>query len=556
MAYEIKGKNQSLQWLSDMMALFQAETIKTPGTYRERVLSTKNILKEDTSGLVNTMLDFAINCAMVEYKIETSNPNLSETLNKWLDNINSSLRGKIPTGLNALAKEYYRERWKGSSQMLMRTFWETQDELELPTTLFFLDGEDVKCKVNNKDGVVMLGEEKYAIRVDDHEKNDIPLPKLPNELIFVQKPYDSWSTREPVPFLIRKGVYHNLKFLQLMSSKGEYIVGKALEYLFIMKKGTERMALEGRAEMVYDENDLKQISTELKNLLAQKKNEGGAATYTTNFDTDISEYIPDYKKALDTALFEPAERRILAGIGMIDIVQGLASTRRESTLNPKPFMVEVNQGISDFSAMLTDILNTIVEKNKKTHPKWMGAKIEVNTTPIKAFIDDKFRQILRSAYDRGVLSKRTFVEVVGEMDYDIEVERRKTEKTKGDDKTMFPPVIQNQIVPDQQSVGPDGKKPKVEKQEDKNEKTKDEDKVSTEKKNQNASRIIGEPKDPRRKYSGLINLPHSAKMLWTKTFNEAIEDKDEDLASEFASNAVKKDYKQDGDNWIQKLNKE
>jgi len=496
MAYEIKGKTQSLQWLSDLLSFFQAETIKIPGTYRERVLQTKKMLQDDNSGLVNTMLDFGINCGMVKYKIETSNPKLSEMLNKWFVGLNTELRGKIPTGVNALAREYFRERWKGSSQLLMRTFWEKKDGFELPTTLFFVDGEDIKCK--RKKGAVVLGEENYSLRIDMHPKNDIKLPASKEELIYVQKPYDSWGTKEPVPFLIRKGIYRNLKFIEMMSGKGEYVVSKALEYLLVMKKGTERMALEGRAEMVYDENDLKQISTELKNLIAEKKQTGGLPTYTTNFDTDLSEYIPDYKKALDTALFEPSERRILAGLGMIDIVQGLASTRRESTLNPKPFMNEVQQGINDFTAMMTDIIYTIVEKNKGSHPKWMNATIEINTTPIQAFIDDKFRQILRSIYDKGGLSKRTLVEVVGEMDYDIEKQRREKEKTEGDDKTMFPPVVQNQIVPDQEQVGPTGGKPKKEKVVDKNEKEIDEDKKGPSKTAPKKAKTIGEPKDPRR----------------------------------------------------------
>jgi len=443
MSHVIKGKTQSLQWLSDLLAYFQIEPIKIPSDYRTRVLETKNLLRDDTSGLVNTMLDFAVSSAIVDYQVQSSNINLTEVLNDWLRTINTDLRGKIPTGINALAKQYFRERWKGSSNLLLRTFWTDKDGLKLPTSLFFVDGEDIKIKSTSEDKVIRLGDEKYYLRVDSDSKNDILLPAQEDEIIFSQKPFESWSSREPVPYIVQRGLFRNLKFLTLLSSKGEYIVGKALEYLLIMKKGTERMAIEGRSEMVYSEEDLQRVSDDLKDLIAKKKNESGIPAYTTNFDTDISEYIPDYRKALDEVLYRPIEKRMLAGLGLVDVVEGSASTRRESILNPKPFISEVRQGIEDFKSLLTDILYTIIEVNKTSRPKWMNNEISLYTPPIVEFMDDKVKAMLRSLYDRGTLSKRTFTELIGEVNYDLEVQRRKDEKTKGEDESMYPPVIQN-----------------------------------------------------------------------------------------------------------------
>ena len=148
----IKGMTQSLRWLGDIMALFQTEAIKIPTNYRERVTSTKKLLESDTSGLINTLLNFSISAALVDYTIETNNVYLTESLNKWLETINSDYRGKIPTGIEALAKEYFRERWKGSSNLVLRTFWTKKDDLELPTTMFFVDGEDVVVERKNPRG--------------------------------------------------------------------------------------------------------------------------------------------------------------------------------------------------------------------------------------------------------------------------------------------------------------------------------------------------------------------------------------------------------------------
>ncbi len=446
MAKLIKGLNPLLTYIGDLLSLYQVDTIKVPIKYREQVLQTKKLLEHDTSGIVNTILDFAIKCALVKYSIDSTNSNLRDELNSWLDNINSDLRGKIPTGLEALAKEYFRERWKGSSQLLLRTFWTKKDNLLLPTTLFFVDGEDIKCKTDNENGYITLGEEKYFIRVSDDDKDDISLPKQSNdieEIIYVQKPYDSWGTREPVPFFIRRGLFRNLSFYELLTQKGEYVVGKALEYLFAIKKGTEKLTLEGRAEHTYSEPDLKDISDKFKQLMENKKIDPGTPTYTTNFDTQLEHMIPEYDRILKESLFTSTERRLLAGLGLIDIVQGVSSTRRESTLNPKPLISEIEQGVKDFSSLLTDIVSSIKEKNKISHPKWMNAKSEISTTPIKQFIDSDIKQILRSAYDRGGLSKKTFIEVVCELDYEIEVRRRKEEKANGEESIMFAPVIQN-----------------------------------------------------------------------------------------------------------------
>ena len=282
MTQVIKGMSPALKWLSDLLSFFQVETITITSEYRDQVIQVKNILKDDTSGLVNTMLDFAIECAIVSYKIESDNENLQTALNTWLKQINFSLRGKIPTGIDALAKEYFRERWKSSSFLLLRTFWEKKDGLTLPTTLFFVDGEDIHIR-NSKEGIVILGDEKYSLRINDDKEKDKKLPSQSNETIFVQKPYESWGTRYPTPYIIRKGLYRNMSFMNLMNSKSELIVGKALEYLLFIKKGTERMLLEGNIS--YDEKDIQKASDDLKALLLKRKNEEGTTTYTTNFDT-------------------------------------------------------------------------------------------------------------------------------------------------------------------------------------------------------------------------------------------------------------------------------
>lgn len=444
----IKGMTNSLRWLGDLLSYFQQETIRIPANYREQVLATKKLLESDGSGIVNSMLDFAISCAVVDFTVETNNQNLTDILNKWLFQVNKELRGKIPVGIKGLAKEYFRERWKGSSHLVLRTFWGNSGDLELPTTMFFLDGEDVVTTIPKGATKVELGKEQYELRVDNDPKNNIILPKDKNELLYVQKPYESWGVLNPIPYLIRKGLFRNLKFMQLISEKGEYIIGRALEYLMVMKKGTERMALDGRAEMVYSEEDLTKVKNDFATFLSEKKNSTGTPIYATNFDTDIQHLIPEYNKAINETIYAPIERKLMAGLGLVDIVTGVSSNRRESILNPKPFIAEVEQGINDFKSLLNDIIQTIIDKNIASHPKYFSnknVKIQIYNASISQFIDDALRDHIRSMYDRGTVSIQTYNELVGagHVIHSVEVSRRKLEAEAELEELMYPHITQN-----------------------------------------------------------------------------------------------------------------
>jgi len=435
-----KALNPLLKWLWEFLSMMNAKKIVIPAEHRDRVLAVRELLSNDCSGIVNSILDFAINAALIDYSIDTQNNNLTDKLNNWLNEINSDLRGQVPTGLKPLAQQYFSERWKGSSLIVLRTIWETKDGMSLPTKMWFIDGENIKVEDGNQNRVI--GEEKYYLYIKDNKYK--PLPSTKDELIFVQKPFSTWSTLEPIPFIMQRGIYQNLLLLEMVMNKGENFLAKALEYMLVMKKGTEALAREGKAEFIYSEAELKKAKEDFQTLANDMKVIDGIPTYTTNFDTDLSHFVPDYAALLKQELYSPIERRLLSALGLIDIVQGVSSTRRESTLNPKPFITEVEKGIGDFQTLLYDIVYTIVEKNKIAHPKYFSSELKINTSNVKAFIDDSLRDHLRSMYDRGLISKQTYAEIVGSVSFEIEVSRREKETKDELDDTMYPPVIQNQ----------------------------------------------------------------------------------------------------------------
>jgi hypothetical protein len=428
------------------------------------VVSIEQFLKDDVSGLINSILDFAITSACTTFSVETDNKNLSTVLNDWLTDINSDLRGKIPTGLKALATEYFRERWKGSSFILLRSVWETKNGFRLPTKLWFVNGRDITI-TDKKDDIKRIGDESYELFITKEKSINLPYNK--DEMVFVQKPFENWGVEYPTPYLIKRGVYHNGKLIEIMIKKGANVIAKALEYLFLMKKGSEELSKLNKPEFTYDEKDLRKAKDDFQLMIDEIRGKGGIPTYTTNWDTSFEHMIPDYKKALDGAIYSPAEKRILGGLGFIEVVEGITSTRRDAILNPKVFVSEVQEGVSGFAQLIHDVLMTIIQENKILHKKYVNSDmIQVRSAPLKSFYNDDAKTFLRGLYDRGLLSKRTLTDLCVDVDIDEEVERRKQEKTNGLEETMFPPIVQNiekdvapsdNIPPDKKPGSPEAK---------------------------------------------------------------------------------------------------
>jgi len=210
----------ALDWFNFLAGMGSSKTINMPKKYRRQVMATKELFNNDVSGLVTTIVDFMIKSATVNYKIETKNSNLDEILNDWAWELNSDFSTYIPTGLKSLAKQYFIERWKGSSHLLLRVGWGKVGDMELPTQMVFVAGEDIITE-RRTDKVHTIDNVKYSLRID--AKNSMPLPAGEDETIYVRRPYESWDTDEPTPFMIKRGVYYNIEFMKLLLDKSSFI---------------------------------------------------------------------------------------------------------------------------------------------------------------------------------------------------------------------------------------------------------------------------------------------------------------------------------------------
>jgi len=447
--------SQFLTWL------FSSGEISVPAEFHERCNKIYELVDDDVSGVVNSLLNYAIQSASsAKYHVECSEPTLQKLLNSWLQEVNLEVNG-VPTGLASLSREYFKERWSGSSFCMLRAKgWQKISAdgttIEVPTVMWFANGASIYVKrVNEKN--YKLGSDRFFL--DLAQKNEVVNSN--KEYVTIQKPFNRWFDKYATPYLIKNGVYKNWVALKVLQSKGDEAVAKALPYLFLMTKGLPDLFLQ--ADINYSDTELKTMVDNFKSEMEKYKAEKGRIpAHGVPFDQKYEHMIPDLSKIVSEELYRQGYRAILSGLGFIDVIQGLSSTRRESILNPKPFVSEVNDGVEGFKLMLLDVIYQIIDRNRDLHKKLFSdkGKILITNSPLKINVE-QILDAIRSGYDRGPISIRSYLEALG-FDFETEKEQRVKELKDGLEDLFYPHLVQNQeAVPDRISPS----KPKTNKQE-------------------------------------------------------------------------------------------
>jgi len=485
-----------------------AKKISTPTEFHDQVNAIKTMLSNDVTGLIDSLSDFLVTSAKVNYQVQTGNENFNKILKKWsVQVVNSDYLGRIPRGINALAEEYFKERWKSSSFPILKILdWKIVDGIKLPSKMFFVDGGSVW--VDDTDNSLKLGTYKYYL---GKGKND----ELNKGIIFT-KPFARWFDVYPTPFMIKRGIYTNFRIVESLKTKQSELLNQVIPYMFLLKKGSEALALaelKSNSGKIYSNNELTNIIQDIKDMI-----EDGFDSYkaqmnarATQWDEEIKHLIPDLDPMFKASLFTAAEKAILGGFGFLDIAESVASNRKESILNPTAFIQEIERGVEDFkNHILKELIFRIIEQNKRNN-KYMNANFEVISSPVKGFMTDKFRAMIRSFYDRGIISRQTAVEMGIEVPFEAEVTRIKREKKQGMERDLYPPIIQN-----------------LEQHQNADEINKDnisDDKKGIEKQNFNKSKMLDLETSP---YTKLSELPEYIKKKslkirkkWMQIFNNA-----------------------------------
>ena len=252
---------------------------------------------------------------------------------------------------------------------------------------------------------------------------------------------------------------------------------------------------------------------------------GQSPVRATQFDETLEHMLPDMGVIFKTELFEVTEKNILCGLGFIDVIEATSNTRREAMLNPKIFIEDVKVGVKDFKEQyIRELVQKIVEKNKK-HRKYANSSFDIVSSPVTAFMTEKFKQLVKQLYTYGKVSAQTAVEVVGELDFATEVHRIEAEKAAGYDEKLYPPVILNVEgkgidIPGKQT--PDDDKNNNEIPDDKKEEIEKKEYRISAKEMKDIEDLVGAP------YNKIKDLPDNVKKLpiakqrtWMKTWNSA-----------------------------------
>lgn len=409
----------------------------------------KRLLKNDRTGLVSTILDYKIHSGTTSYKIETINPTLNKNLEKWQKSIlNKDINIDIPRGLRELSVEYFRERWT-SSFVGLRIKWEDVDfgvdgVWNFPTVMWVVDGSAIKTEPNTS-----LDSRTYTLKTSEGQK---PLVNKPNETIIIRKPYAAWYDNYPTPFLVKRGVLFNALLKEAIVNKQADIITQIIPYLFQLKAGSDKLA---ELQMLGNAKEqMKELKEQLMKSLSEYDTTGeiGKLITTLRYDVNMEHLIPDFVKIFNDESTKAVDKNILAGMGMIEIT-GFSNTRQEAILNPQVLVQEVKDAVSDWASILEEVMYQLLERNSKNHKILAKSDIRVVPGKIKGFITSDMRSMLRNLYDKGLLSKQTAIEDIGELDFEVEVERRNKETERGLNEKLYPPVTIN--LEQNENVNPD-----------------------------------------------------------------------------------------------------
>jgi cation transport regulator ChaB len=407
------------------------DTAHMPTDFNSQCSAIKRMITCDTSGIINTMLDYAIGSAKkVNYTIETNSENLTKELNNWLLNLNIDFSDKIPTGINEFAKEYFSERWKKSSLIGVRIHWKKSSGLILPDAIYLVDGQSLKITKSNKE---VLGGVKYSI-------SDIDLPQK-NENFIVRKPFAGWNDEYPTPYLFMRGTYKNFVGIDMLKSKGNDILNKIVPYILLLLKGSDAMVQQGQ-KVTQEKMDEAQLK--IKNWLKDYNTESDNGTPVLGFphDTKLEHLIPNIKNMVSKELYDQGNAAILSSLGLVEIIN-IGTTRRETIFNPKPFIAETANGVEDFRKLIEDIVNLIIVQNKDSHRKHFSDNNEIKVTNSNLVLQvESMMEEISKAFPRGAIDYQTYIEAMG-LDYDSIKKRKQRDEKEGDKIVFYPLLTQN-----------------------------------------------------------------------------------------------------------------
>jgi len=554
MSSQMLSMTQIWQYLKSLRVNIQVKS-----QFPAQVAQIDTLLGNDKTGIVSTIYDFMVHSSTVPMTIETKNSTLNEFLKIWQKQLlNRDVNIDIPSGLRALSSENYKERWR-SSLLALKVIWGEEDfggtngKWVIPKKMWFLNGGAVETEANGA-----LNTRKFFIKVDKKDKKQ--LTNGVNHSIFIRKPFTSWHQDKVIPYLTQRGTVFNALMKSAIVQKQSDVIEAIIPLILQLKAGNDNLAMQGMNPTEEQFKELKEKIVNAKDRFEENGNFGDLIA-SLRHDVNLDYLIPDLTKILDESIVKSTDRNLLASLGLIEL-QGFSSTRQEAILNPKVLIEEVTDAVLDWSALLEDVMYEMLKRNKGKHTSLANAEIRVIPGKIKAFITEDMKSLLRSMYDRGIISRQTGAEDIADVDFEVEVERREKENARNLQDIMMPPVIQNleqytDPTLDDNNLENQDKKPGTPEADNFNNAV-----IKNYNKNKKQA-LIGEQEALMAPYQNIDELPDnvksvlpvSAQVIWLKVFNSVLEESsDETYARKSAWSKVKEKYEKvpDKKKWVKK----
>lgn len=408
--------------------------IQVATEFHEQVKQVDAVLKNDYTAIISTIIDFMIQCATVDININTNNTNLTKIFEDWKQNLNSNINVDIPRGLRSFTEQYFRERWR-SSLIVLNMKWERVDGLELPTKMWLYDSSNIYVDRNNNGDLTTT---KYYIGKPDKSGSN-QLPKR-NMNILVRKPYNQWIDKYSTPYLIKHGALYHALFQKKLIEKLAEMVHSTFPALTMIKMGSAEAMAKGQMPTKEDMDAMEEKFKDLKNKY-DEYTASRALFGAFPYDVNLEEYLPTFSKILDEKIFKPLDKKLLFALGLIEL-RGFSSDREEAILNPKVLVEEIEDAVLDYVELLDDVMAEIKKRNINNR-KYMNLDIRLSSGIIKSFITNDMRVMLRSWYDRGLISKEDAVENTTPLNFETQISKRDRERKEKLNQRLYPPVIVN-----------------------------------------------------------------------------------------------------------------
>lgn len=407
--------------------------VKIPSGFKDQVIEINKVLKNDKTGVVSTVFEYMVKSGTVDYKFESNNSNFNKILDEWKKNVNSGFSIDVCPGLRDVTTQYLRERWT-SSLIGVKIKWARIGSFILPEKIWILNGSQINIEEKSP-GVI--GGIEYTLG-----KDNIPLINTSTETTIIKKPYNQWYEPKVTPYFVKKGTLFNALVKSEILEKQAEAVEEIIPYILSIKAGNDEMLKQGKLPT---KKNLDDIEESIKKSRDKKRNTYGEGTTTAklNYSVDLDHLLPDMTKFLNDTIIKPIDRNLLSSLGLVEL-EGFASNRQESIFNPKMLVEEVKDAVTDLGALYSQIAQLIVEKNKEAHSRFLSGGINIVPGKIKSFITNDMRILARSAYDRGLIDKKTFDEDYLELDFETVVSRRDIERRRNLEQRLYPYIIMNQ----------------------------------------------------------------------------------------------------------------